>query len=218
MNEMTKTIGFAAGAVVSIALAVVASRPSRFGKGGSEENEPLFKDFDPLLAQSMEIVKYDEDSNTKHEFKIAHITDEKGRKIWVIPSHENYPADANTQLADTASALVGKVRGSPVSSSKGLQGQFGVRNPSEEIKSGDRGVGTLVAFADDSGKKLAELIVGKEVKDRPGQRYVRFPERDDVYQVKIDAEKFSTKFKDWIEPKLLKLWLCWDPSPAIPHG
>src|SRR5262249_54312707 len=36
-------------------------------------------------------------------------------------------------------------------------------------------------------------------------RYVRLPDRDDVYQVKIDADKFSTKFKDWIEPKLLKL-------------
>src|SRR5262249_3415243 len=126
-------------------------------------------------------------------------------KIWVIPSHENYPADANTQLADAAGALVNKERGSAISSSKGLHGQFGVRNPNDEIKSGDRGVGTLVTFADENGKRIAELIVGKEVKDRSGHRYVRLPDNDAVYQVKVDAEKFSTKFKDWIEPKLLKL-------------
>ena len=131
---MTKTIGFAAGAVVAIALAVVASMPSRFGKLTDDAEAPLFKDFDPSLAQSMKIVKFDEDTSTKHEFEIAHTTDDKGRKLWVIKSHKNYPADANTQLADTASALVSKERGSQVSSNKILHGQFGVRNPSEEIK------------------------------------------------------------------------------------
>jgi hypothetical protein len=80
-----------------------------------------------------------------------------------------------------------------------------VRNPYDEIKPGDRGVGTLIAFADESGKKLAELIVGKEVKGQSGLHYVRLPDRDAVYQVKLDASKFSTKFADWIEPDLLKL-------------
>src|SRR4051812_21896725 len=128
---MTKTIGFAAGAVVAIAPAAWASRAGHFGQSAHTVNALLFEDFDPRKAQSMEIVKYDEDTGTKHEFKIAHVNN-----VWVIPSHENYPADANTQLADAAGALVGKERGSQVSSSKGLHGQFGVRNPSEEIKSG----------------------------------------------------------------------------------
>src|SRR5438046_2429441 len=114
---MTKTIAFAAGAVVAIAFAVVASMPGRFGKPNDYAHELLFKDFEPNVAQSMEIVKYDEDTSTRHVFKIAHLTDEKGRKLWVIPSHGNYPADANTQLADAASALVGKERGLQITSS-----------------------------------------------------------------------------------------------------
>jgi hypothetical protein len=52
---------------------------------------------------------------------------------------------------------------------------------------------------------LVNLIVGKQVKDREGQRYVRVPSQDRVYTVSIDPDKLSTKFEDWIEPDVLKL-------------
>ncbi len=57
--------------------------------------------------------------------------------------------------------------------------------------------------ADD--KVLSDLIIGKEVKDRPELHYVRKPNRDQVYTVAVKTDKLSTKFGDWIEKDLLKL-------------
>ena len=53
------------------------------------------------------------------------------------------------------------------------------------------------------GKTLASLIVGKPVGEQGNQRYVRYPDKDAVYIVDIDASKVSTKFEDWIERNLL---------------
>jgi len=205
VNEMTRTGIFAGVAIVAIGLAVVASLPTQFGRVGDDVNALLFEDFqDPLRAHSMSIVKYDAETDTRHEFKIARIKSDKG-EVWVIPSHENYPADANTQLADAASALIGKQRGTQVTASKASHAELGVLDPSEENKAAETGVGTLVSFADENETPLAELIIGNEVKDRFGRRYVRIRGQDAVYQVEIDSNKFSTKFEDWIERDVLKM-------------
>ncbi len=61
---------------------------------------------------------------------------------------------------------------------------------------------------------LASLIIGEGVKDDVEQRFVRIPGQDVVYAVKIDPEKLSTKFEEWIEKDLLNI----DPtSPVISH-
>ncbi len=207
MNQITKTGIFAGVAVVAVVLAVVASMPRRFDNVGDDATELLFRDFqDPSAAQSMRIVKYDEDTGTQHEFQVARVKDEQGRDLWRIASHHNYPADANTQLAGAASALLNKQRGVQLSSNRSQHGTtYGVLDPSEEGNAGERGRGTLVVFEGESEKKLAELIVGKPVKDKPSHRYVRLRGQDHVYQVEMDADKFSTKFDDWIERDLLKL-------------
>ena len=54
---------------------------------------------------------------------------------------------------------------------------------------------------------LADLIIGKEVKDAgpAALRHVRRAERDQIYTSRVKTDKFSTKFEDWIEKDLLKL-------------
>jgi hypothetical protein len=206
VNQLTKTGVFAGVAVLAIVLAVVASMPRRFGDVGDGASELLFKDFqDPTLARSMQIVKFDEETSTRHEFKVARITDDKGRELWVITSHDNYPADANTQLAGVASALIDKQRGPQISSDPTQHGAYGVLDPSDDDNAGKNGIGTLVVFEGENEKKLAELIVGNEVKDQSELRYVRIRGKDPVYRVELDASKFSTKFDEWIERDLLKL-------------
>jgi hypothetical protein len=208
VSQLARTGIFAAAAVAAIALAVVASIPKRFGTTADHATELLFPDFqDPLSAQSMEIVKFDEDTSTRHEFKIGNVNG-----TWRITSHDNYPADKNTQLSGAASALVACQRGSQISSERSQHGTYQVLDPTEEAPAGQRGMGTLVAFTGESEKKLAELIVGKEVADQPDQpdpntklHYVRIRGQDAVYQVALDARKFSTKFDDWIERDLLKM-------------
>ncbi len=204
MNQFVKTGIFAGVAVVAVVLAVVASMPRRFGSVGDDPTELLFHDFqDPLAAQGMQIVKVDEDTGTRHEFKIARSKDDKGRDLWRIASHNSYPADANTQLAGAASALMNKQRGVRLSSNRAAHANYGVLDPTADDT--ERGKGTLVVFEGENEKKLAELIVGKEAKDKPSQRYIRIRGQDHVYQVEIDASKFSTKFEDWIERDPFKL-------------
>src|SRR6185295_15012033 len=65
--------------------------------------------------------------------------------------------------------------------------------------------GTRVTMWDDQNTALADLIVGKPVRDQEGQRYVRLAGQDVVYVIEIDPAKLSTSFEDWIEKDLLKL-------------
>jgi hypothetical protein len=52
------------------------------------------------------------------------------------------------------------------------------------------------------------------VEGTDSQRFVRIPGQDLVYVVKIDPDKLSTKFEDWIEKDLLKL-SAWDVENAV---
>src|SRR5436190_12606640 len=67
----------------------------------------------------------------------------------------------------------------------------------------------MVVIADGKGEDLVRLIIGKPVKDQPGQRFVRIAVgptfTDDVYVAKVDTEKLPTDFNKWIERDLLKL-------------
>ncbi|MFO1019221.1 MAG: DUF4340 domain-containing protein [Planctomycetales bacterium] len=55
-----------------------------------------------------------------------------------------------------------------------------------------------------SGAILADYIIGKSVKGRPGFYYIRRPQDNSVYVAKLNID-LSTKFADWIETNLLQL-------------
>ncbi|MFM8415269.1 MAG: DUF4340 domain-containing protein [Planctomycetota bacterium] len=171
--------------------------------------KPLFPDLsDAAKAASLEIVSFDEDTATLAPFKVV-----KSGGVWVLPSHQNYPADAKEQLAAAATELVDRPIVDLVSTSPGDHELYGVKEPdADKVKVGETGVGQLVEIRDASGNKLARLIVGKEFK-RPGGanaagrtlRYVRRAGQDPVYLAELDTSKFTTKFDAWIEKDLLKL-------------
>lgn len=171
--------------------------------------KPLFPDLsDAGKAASLEIVSFDEDTATLSPFKVV-----KSGGVWVLPSHQNYPADAKEQLAAAATELVDRPIVDLVSTSPGDHELYGVTEPdADKVKVGETGVGQLIEIRDASGNKLARLIVGKEFK-RPGGanaagrtlRYVRRAGQDPVYLAELDTSKFTTKFDEWIEKDLLKL-------------
>jgi hypothetical protein len=190
--------------VVAALAVVLAFEPwsRRHATGPVEESGKLFPDFsDPLAAASMRIVKYDDETGTLHPFQVSQAG---GR--WSIPSHQNYPADARDHLADAATALIDlEIRG-VAGDSQAQHELFGVLDPdSKTVAAGATGVGTRVTMKDAKDNVLADVIVGKEVKDDPKLRYVRKPARDRVYTVAVKTDKLSTKFGDWIEKDLLKL-------------
>src|SRR5262249_9171472 len=67
-----------------------------------------------------------------------------------------------------------------------------------------KGRGKRITLRDASEKVLADFVIGSEIKDRSGQRFVRVPGQKRTYGVKLKAEP-STRFADWIETNLLKL-------------
>ena len=178
--------------------------------GDAEQAKVLFPDLaDPGKAASLEIVSFDDATATLKPFKVV-----RSEGVWVLPSHENYPADAKDQLAAAATELIDRPVLDVVSDSPGDHETYGVIEPDpEKVKVGMTGVGQLVEIRDASGNKLARLIVGKEDKrpalgdGAPGRslRFVRRAGQDRVYRVELDTSKFTTRFDDWIEKDLLKI-------------
>jgi len=212
MSEKSKTITF----VVAAALLVVIAVFSRPRLSQPEQDQPqgadLFEEFEPLEAASLEIVQYDEEESTVRPFKVAQAPSRSGKSRWSIPSHDNYPADAEDQLADAASSLMGLKIIDRVSDSAGEHATYGVVEPdTKKLRPGATGVGTKVVLRDDDGEELVAMIIGKQVPDRKSLRYVRRVGEDPVYIVEVSTDKLSTRFKDWIEEDLLDL-SPWDVS------
>ena len=178
--------------------------------GDEQPAKVLFPDLaDASKAASLEIVSFNDETATLKPFKVV-----RSEGVWVLPSHENYPADAKDQLAAAATELIDRPVLDVVSDSPGDHETYGVIEPDpEKVKVGMTGVGQLVEIRDASGNKLARLIVGKEDKRPAGAgaasgrtlRFVRRAGQDRVYRVELDTTKFTTKFDDWIEKDLLKI-------------
>jgi hypothetical protein len=204
MTEPIRTLVYVGVAAVVSLLAWVSRPNLQDGEVGVPKafNQQLFPDFlDPLTARSMEIVQFNEDSAELQAFKVAQ---ESGR--WVIPSHGDYPADAENQLRDAATSLVGLEIVDVASDLASEHAMYGVLEPDKaKLRVGDEGVGTLVGMQDAKGQDLVRLIVGKEVDGSPGLRFVRKPEQERVYITKIDLAKLPTDFEKWIEKDLLKI-------------
>src|SRR5688500_8868294 len=98
MNESLRTVIYVGIAGV-VSLLAWASQPSAATTNVKAlVNQPLFPEFkDPLKARSLEIVKFDEGTAELRSFKVA-----QQNGLWVIPSHGDYPADAEQQIRDAA--------------------------------------------------------------------------------------------------------------------
>ncbi len=209
MNENAKTLVFA-GLALAAGLAGWLTRPAPIKLAPSEAAGmvELFPDLkDPRKVKALEIVEYDEQTAQQRVFVVKQV---KG--VWSIPSHRNYPADANRQMADAAAAVLDLKRlGTAVPGSSGTytredHEKYGVLDPGgEDLEAGATGVGKRVTLKDAQGKELAKFIIGKSDPEKPDIRFLRIPGQDLVYKVEIDTHPLSTKFEDWIEKDLLKL-------------
>ena len=202
MSENAKTMTFVAIGLCAIVLGLATAPSSAEVDETTLNGVNLTKAFDnPDAAKRLRIVRFDEDTATLREFDVA----EKDG-LWSIPSKDGYPADAAKQMAEAATSLMDRRILHLASKNAGDHEQYGVIDPlSPKLEPGQKGVGTRVTMSDAQGKPLADLIVGKTVRDAEGQRYVREAGRDVVYVIEIDPSKLTTSFEDWIEKDLLKL-------------
>ena len=166
----------------------------------NDQGQPFFPDFkDPLACTDLEVVDYDPSTATASPFQVM-FKDGK----WVIPSHYDYPADAKDRLAKTAAGVMDLTKDTIRSDRAEDQEAIGVIDPLDTKTTTLKGRGKRVTLRDESEKVLADFIIGKEVKDQTGQRYVRVPGQKRTYGVNVKAD-LSTRFADWIETNLLKL-------------
>jgi hypothetical protein len=205
MNEGTKTGLFWLVSLLVAAIAIFVSMPR-----GTDEtemitiNRPLFEDFtDPLAAADMKIVTFDDTLGQLESFEVAK---DRQTGVWSIPSRSGYPADATDQMQKAATALLDLRILDVAAYNAEDHADFGVLEPVlDKLKLGDTGVGRLITIKDQDGGTLASLIIGKEVEQEPGKRYVRIPNQDPVYTVQLDDSALTTKFSEWIEEDLLQL-------------
>ncbi|MDE0734640.1 MAG: DUF4340 domain-containing protein [Pirellulaceae bacterium] len=203
MSEMVKTLIYVGSAAV-LALVALLWQPGQVEQSLDEKvGQDLFETFDTAdNATSLTITRYDTNFDKPIKFQVNR---SKATDQWVIPSEDNYPADAEEQMQKAATALINlEVLGIASETPKDHK-LYGVVEPADDLAAGSIGVGMLVEVANAKKDKLAELIIGKTVADEEAKRFVRVRTEDVTYVVKLDVTNFSTTFNEWIESDLLSL-------------
>ena len=202
MNEFQRTLAFVIVAVVSVVAARFAG-PSG-PKTSTEITDvgnvfyPDFKDAD--VVKSLQVTNYNPETAEVRPFSVVQGKD----GLWRIPTRHNYPADGKDRLAKTATSMIGIKREKFAGRRENEHADFGVLDPQGDSSTDLKGIGNRITLKDADGKVLADYIIGKEVKGRAGDFYVRRPDEKATYIAKLDIQ-ISTKFADWIEPDLLKI-------------
>ena len=200
MSELTKTLYFVLGAVVMAAAAVIADPSGYTPDVFDDQGDVFFADFtDPQAPKTIEVIDYNQATATATPLQVE-FTDNK----WVIPSHHNYPADAEQRLAQTAAALIELRKDRIVSDRVEDHAAYSVVDPLDENAASLAGRGKRVTLRDGEGNVLADFIAGSKVEGKSGYRYMRVPSQKRTYEVKTEAD-ISARFEDWIETDLLKV-------------
>ncbi|MDO4557831.1 MAG: DUF4340 domain-containing protein, partial [Planctomycetia bacterium] len=206
-NETQKTLIFLGVAILAMVVAWLAwPTDDPLGKPADMVGKSVVSPGDGAStlddATGIEIVRWDDVDQKPFRFAVRE--GEDGR--WTIPSHSDYPADAKEQFGKAAAALTGVNILSVAGDSPSQHATFGLLDPETQAEGGvpaDQ-IGTRITFRDGDGKEIVDLIVGKEDREQPGTRYVRYADRDMVYQIELDLTQFSTDFQNWIEKDLLQ--------------
>jgi hypothetical protein len=209
VNDNRKTAVAIGVALVMTLLAWVTvpkrSTPNAFEDRGTT----FFPGFnDPTMAQSLEVVDFDEETATAHPFKV-----QVQNGLWSIPSHYNYPADAAQQLSQICAAIIALKKDVVASENLSEQERTGTLDPLDETLPAIRGRGTRVIIKGENDRLLADIIIGKPLEGRPTFRYVRLADQRRIYVAEVGDLDISTNFGDWIDRDLLKI--VWDDVDEV---
>ncbi|MCH1494417.1 MAG: DUF4340 domain-containing protein [Rubripirellula sp.] len=204
-SQTGRTMTFAlvaAGCIAITAIFKTMNQPAsieEYGKMGQE----FYPEFtDPTSATSLQVSVIDTDEVKPMKFSVQQASNGQ----WVIPSHHNYPADAEDQLAETASSIIGIKRGAMISRWASDHAKYGVVDPVTDSVSIDEveGIGKRITIGGPDDTTLASYIVGKKFEDSNNEYYVRHPDEDETYIAELDIN-LSTKFTDWVNADLLDI-------------
>jgi hypothetical protein len=209
VNDSRKTAVAIGVALVMTLLAWVTVPRSRTPKAFEDRGTTFFPGFnDPTMAQSLEVVDFDEETATAHPFKV-----QVQNGLWSIPSHYNYPADAEQQLSQICAAIIALKKDVVAAENVSEQERTGTLDPLDETLPAIRGRGTRVIVKGDNDRLLADIIIGKPLEGRPAFRYVRLADQRRIYVAEVGDLDISTNFGDWVDRDLLKI--VWDDVDEV---
>ena len=199
MNDGLRTVVMVAAAAALVGAVYLTRATPATQAAFSDVGEEFFASFtDPLAARSLEVVEFDEETAAFRPFKV-----EFDGTRWRIPSHHNYPANADRNMGEAAALFIGMKKEVVVANEAARHQELGVLEPMDD--SGPlTGRGMRVTIRGEGGAVLSDLIVGKEVEGQPGRRYVRVPGRNRVYAATF-PRTLSTRFADWVQTDLLRV-------------
>lgn len=203
MNETRRTGIYVALAAILALVAWWASPPLEITPQelvAAKIGTTFYPDFKANEATAIRVVGFDEAKATQQTFGVMF---QNGK--WTIPSHHNYPADGEKRLAETAASVMHIKREELAVGGDSEQNheKLGVVDPLDENPSKLKGRGQRITLSKGQDT-LVDLIIGKQLKDRPGYYYIRMPKENTTYVAKLTID-LSTKFADWVETDLLKL-------------
>lgn len=203
MKEWPKTLTFFMVAILTSGIALTLDSLDRrtANRVIDDQGQILFPEFkDPLEAQAMEVIEYNPDTATVTPFQV-----QQKNGLWSIPSHYDYPAEAKQRLAKTATGLIDLKKDTIRSDEISDHEILGVVDPLDTKTTTLTGRGKRITLRKQAnGEVLADLIIGNELKDRPGMRFVRLPNSPRTYAINLNLD-LSTRFADWITQDLLQL-------------
>ena len=200
MGELKKTASFAGLAVVLAVVALISAPRRTAPDAFFDVGEPFFAEFtDPDMAATLEVVEWDNQTASAIPFAV---TNRDG--LWTIPSHHDYPADGEERLAAAAADVISVMKDDFRSDNVADHEALGVIDPLDDTATSLEGRGARITFKDASETVVADLILGNELVERPGFKFVRVPGQKRVYAARFGAE-ISTAFEDWIETNLLEV-------------
>ncbi|MDO4569594.1 MAG: DUF4340 domain-containing protein [Planctomycetia bacterium] len=168
----------------------------------SRVGELLFPELDSIVkAASLQIVDFDAASGVAKPFELRKVKGE-----WTLPSHYNYPANAQEQMIQVVTSLMELRVIRLVSEDRATHGDYGVLEPdAQNVGAKEGSVGKRVVVRDEKENALLDLVIGKQVDEVSNKRYVRRAKQDAVYIVGLDPQYLTTDFAEWIDRALLEL-------------
>lgn len=153
---------------------------------------------------SLTISTFDAKTQEVVDFSVAN----KGGK-WIIPSHSDYPADGGSRTGQIAGNFLGLKPIDTVNIEPARFAEVGLLDPNapDALKASDdsEAYAKRVTLKNAQDRVLLDVLVGKTVEEKWGQRYVRVAGEDKVYTAKIDVYDLETDFEKWVERDLLKI-------------
>lgn len=153
---------------------------------------------------SLTISTFDTKTQEVVDFSVA-----KTDRGWVIPSHSNYPADGGSRTGQIAGNFLALKPIDTVNIEPARFAEVGLLDPNapDVLKASDdsEAYAKRVTLKNAQDRVLLDVLVGKQVDEKWGQRYVRVAGEDKVYTAKIDVYDLETDFEKWVERDLLKI-------------